>query len=97
MSSHDSRGHFAWIFAKSDHLFTFVKPSTVVEPKNASGDFPDRGQQSNCCCVHANVIGPLVSARIEKTRELAAWGDRSDIASLGAVAKSTSVSEIVCF
>ena len=40
---HERQRHFVWVLTKPNHLFAFVKPRAVVEPENASGDFPDGG------------------------------------------------------
>lgn len=82
------------IFAKSNRLFTFVKAGTVVESENASSDLSDTGQRANRGLLQTKVFGPTVGARIEKAREFTRRGNRSNVASLGAVAKSAGVSEV---
>ena len=67
---HDRRGRCAWVFAKSNHLFSFVKARAVIESENASSDCSDSGQRMNRREFQAKVLGPAVGARIEKAREL---------------------------
>ena len=67
-----------------------------VEAEYGRGRFADGCAGCDHGAIQCKIIGPVVGARVVETRELAGGGrDRPDVRSLGAIAQSASVAEIV--